>query len=74
MFAQWQLGKYNYDFGVDGSIAVYHLPLVGIVYSCGGRTNDASRRRSYETILDGFGYMNVCLSPAKHYTLWSHFD
>ena len=62
--AQWQLGKYNYDFGVDGSIAVSicsegHWSLLHIYAEVAQATHQGDL--SYETILDGFGHID-CLS------------
>lgn len=62
--AQWQLGKYNYDFGVDGSIAVSicsegHWSVLHIHAEVAQTTPQGGR--SYETILDGFGHIE-CLS------------
>ena len=69
--AQWQLGKYNYDFGVDGSIAVSicsegHWSVLHIHAEVAQTTlkEDVATKR-YLMVL---GISNVCLSPAKHYT------
>lgn len=59
--AQWQLGKYNYDFGLDGSIAVSicsegRWSLLHISAEAEQATHQGDR--SYETILDGFGHID----------------